>query len=100
MPRGFFSNSSEELLKVETLENLTTNVMVADANLNIAYMNEAVISFLKDAEADIRKDLPNFRVDELIGKNIDVFHKRPEYQRQMLAKLSGSHNATIKVGGH
>jgi methyl-accepting chemotaxis protein len=35
----------------------------------------------------------------LIGKNIDIFHKHPEHQRSMLARLSGAHSASIKVGG-
>jgi methyl-accepting chemotaxis protein len=62
-------------------------------------MNPAVIDLLKRAEADIRKDLPQFSVATLIGSSIDVFHKKPEYQRRMLEKLNASHQATINVGG-
>lgn len=80
-------------------DRLTANVMVADADLNIVYMNEAVTSFLREAEADIRKDLPNFHVSKLIGNNIDSFHKDPSRQRRLLAALSGRHRATINVGG-
>jgi methyl-accepting chemotaxis protein len=78
---------------------LTANVMVADADLTIIYMNEAVIGFLREAESDIRKDLPRFSVATLIGSNIDVFHKNPTHQRQMLAHLNTTHRATINVGG-
>jgi methyl-accepting chemotaxis protein len=78
---------------------LTANVMVSDADLNIVYMNAAVTRLLKEAEADIRKDLPHFSVAALIGSNIDVFHKDPRHQRQLLASLSATHRQTIEIGG-
>lgn len=78
---------------------LTANVMVADADHNIIYMNEAVVGLLSEAEADIRKDLPRFGVANLIGSNIDVFHKNPAHQRQMLDSLKATYRATITVGG-
>jgi methyl-accepting chemotaxis protein len=86
-------------IKSAATDALTANVMVADADLNITYMNGAVRALLQEAEADIRKDLPNFTVANLIGANIDVFHKDPRHQRGMLAALKSRHNATIKVGG-
>ena len=72
--------------------------MIADTDLNIVYMNEAVKMLLREAEADLKKDLPKFSVDTLIGTNIDVFHKNPSHQRQMLQSLSSVHRATIKIG--
>jgi methyl-accepting chemotaxis protein len=78
---------------------LTANVMVSDADLNIVYMNASVIALLKEAESDIRKDLPKFNVASLIGTNIDVFHKDPRHQRRLLESLTTTHRATIRVGG-
>ncbi len=77
---------------------ISANVMIADTDLNIVYMNEAVKTLLREAEADLKKDLPKFSVDTLIGTNIDVFHKNPSHQRQMLQSLSSVHRATIKIG--
>jgi methyl-accepting chemotaxis protein len=73
--------------------------MVADADLKILYLNRAVTELLREAEADIRKDLPKFSVATLVGSNIDVFHKNPQHQRRMLASLDAIHRATINVGG-
>ena len=84
--------------KILALDALQANVMVADARLNITYMNPAVIDLLKDAEADLKKELPKFSVASLIGSNIDVFHKNPSHQRNMLASLKQRHSATITVG--
>ena len=80
------------------LEALRANVMVADAELNITYLNAAVTALLAENEADIRKELPNFSVAKLIGRNIDVFHKNPAHQRAMLAKLTKPYAATIRLG--
>ena len=79
--------SAKDLAKSIATDSLTANVMVADADLNITYVNDAVVAFLKEAEADIQKDLPRFSVAALVGSNIDIFHKNPAHQRQMLAHL-------------
>ncbi len=84
--------------KTLALDALQANVMVADAKLNITYMNPAVMELLKEAEADLKKELPKFSVATLIGSNIDVFHKNPSHQRNMLAALKNRHSATITVG--
>ena len=90
----------DENLRVrKALDGASTNVMIADTNLDIVYMNEAVLAMLGQAESDIRKDLPNFDVRQLMGKNIDTFHKDPSHQRSMLAKLNSTYRAQITVGG-
>ena len=77
---------------------ITAKVMVADENFNIVYMNEAVKTMLAEAEADLKKELPNFSVATLVGSNIDIFHKNPSHQRGMLSALRSLHRGTIKVG--
>ncbi|MCS3454728.1 methyl-accepting chemotaxis protein-1 (serine sensor receptor) [Aeromonas sp. BIGb0405] len=92
--------ASEESLRVKkALDCATTNVMIADNNLDIIYMNEAVGTMLLDAEPDIKTDLPHFNASQLMGKNIDIFHKNPSHQRTMLAKLASTHRAQILLGG-
>ena len=81
------------------LEAVSANVMVADSDCNIIFMNDAVLGMMRSAESDIRSELPNFDANNLVGQNIDLFHKNPAHQRQMLASLSSSHRASIAVGG-
>ena len=86
--------------RVQTaLDNVATNVMVADKDHNIIYMNKAIAEMFRIAEADIRKDLPQFEASKLLGCNIDVFHKQPSHQRQMLDRLTSPHRATVHIGG-
>ncbi len=80
------------------VERATTNVMMADENLNIVFMNASQEKMLRAAEADLKKVLGNFDVSNLMGKNIDVFHKNPSHQRNLLANLTTSYSTQIKVG--
>ncbi|WP_160285442.1 methyl-accepting chemotaxis protein [Pseudomonas knackmussii] len=81
------------------LDNVSANVMIADNDLDIIYMNRTVSEMLSRAEADIRKQLPNFNASKLMGANIDIFHKNPAHQRNMLAHLSAPHKAELSLGG-
>ncbi len=80
------------------LDNVCANVMVADLDLNIIYMNDAARAVMSNGQADFRKDLPNFDASKLIGTNIDVFHKNPTHQRGMLAALNKTFTSQLKIG--
>ena len=53
----------------------------------------------KRGEADLRKAFSGFNADDLLGKSIDLFHKNPAHQRNLLANLTQPHRVTVKVGG-
>ncbi len=90
---------SDENLRVKTaLDNLTINVMIADNERNIVYMNKAVSEMLARAESDVRKVLPTFNVSRLLGSNIDQFHKNPAHQMSLLSSFTNTHNAQIQIG--
>lgn len=71
--------------------------MVADPDLNIIYVNPSAMALMREAEAELKRELPRFDTRTLIGSNIDIFHKNPSHQRGMLAALSKPHAATIRV---
>jgi methyl-accepting chemotaxis protein len=82
-----------------SLEGVSANVMVADAEGKIVFMNKTVTAMLRNAEADIRKDLPRFDTSSLIGRSFDEFHKNPVHQRNLLANLTSTYHTQIKIGG-
>jgi methyl-accepting chemotaxis protein len=82
----------------EALDKAATNVMLADKGYNIIYMNDAAKEMFQTAEAEIRKALPDFDASQLVGANIDVFHKNPAHQRGMLDKLAGKFESELTVG--
>ena len=81
------------------LESVSANIMMADAENNIMYMNSTARSLFVDLEHDLRKELPQFNASQLIGKNVDVFHKNPSHQQRLLSQLRGTHRAQFVVGG-
>ena len=84
----------------EALDSVSSGVMVADGDYHIQYLNPALEKSLREAESDIRREMPGFDVSRLNGANIDTFHKNPSHQRAMLAKLTQPHRATLTLGGH
>lgn len=83
----------------QALDVVTTNAMIADNDLNIVYMNDAVKSMMRNAESDIKGDIPGFDASRLENENIDVFHKNPAHQRGMLKALANTFQTEIVVGG-
>ncbi|MEZ6235769.1 MAG: GAF domain-containing protein [Phycisphaerales bacterium] len=76
------------------MEQMPINVMFADRDLVIRYINPESVKTLKGIE-----HLLPVKADQMLGQNIDIFHKRPEHQRQMLADQRNlPHTAHIKVG--
>ncbi|WP_171816239.1 methyl-accepting chemotaxis protein [endosymbiont of unidentified scaly snail isolate Monju] len=82
-----------------SLDNASSNVMLADNDGRIIYLNRNAQALFEEMEDDLRRDLPQFDARALMGASIDVFHKRPEHQRQLLAGLKDTHVADIEVGG-
>lgn len=80
------------------LDNVSTNVMMADNDRNIIYANTAVIEMLRNAESDLKKVLPTFSVANLIGSNIDQFHKNPTHQKSLLSTFTSTYRTQIVVG--
>jgi methyl-accepting chemotaxis protein len=81
------------------LDNVSTGVMIADPDRKIIYTNKSVQRILKGAEDGIRKQLPNFDADKMMGINIDSFHKNPKHQADLLAKFTNLHVANLEIGG-
>lgn len=86
--------------QISALAQLSARVMIADNDRIIVYANPAVLEFLRSVEADIRKELPHFSVDKLIGVSIDVFHKNPKHQSTMLEAMTSPYEAAIRLGPH
>ena len=92
-----------ELRRIQAaLDTVSTNVVVADASGIIIYENPANKHFWKEREAKIRAALPHFSAESMLGSNIDVFHRKPEHQRAIMARMAESGldaRTTIQLAG-
>ena len=70
------------------LKNADAMYTIVDNDRNIVYCNEALVSMLSRYEAELRARFPTFSATKLLGTNIDVFHKNPSTQRDLLKDAS------------
>jgi len=89
----------ENLRVRQALDTCSTNVMIADADGKIIYVNQSVMEMMRGNETEMRKSLPQLDVNRVLGASFDIFHRNPAHQRNMLASLTGSHTSQIKVAG-
>lgn len=64
----------------QMVENTSVRLIVADRDGTITYMNPASLEALRRLE----RYLP-CKADEIVGRSFDIFHKRPEHQRAIVA---------------
>ncbi len=90
------ANNADSMLHAfgQMVERTPANLMYADKDLVIRYINRASRETLKKI-----KHLLPCKVDEIVGKSVDVFHKDPARVRGILSG-SGSlpHHATFALG--
>lgn len=81
--------------KTALVENAPSNIILADTDLNITYLNPASVKTLKSLE----QHLP-IRVEEIVGQSVDIFHQNPSFQRGILNDYKSlPRQATIELAG-
>lgn len=84
----------------QALEYASANVMVADQNNNIVFVNQSASELFNSSENEIRKEMPDFTAADIVGRNVDIFHRNPAHQNQILNSLTGNHNSNIIFGNY
>ncbi len=87
-------------LEIETtravgmVENAPINIMFADREFKINYINPASLKTLKTIE-----HLLPVKADQVLGQTFDVFHKAPEHQRKVISDPKNlPRRSNIQVG--
>ncbi len=76
------------------LEKIPVNLIIADKDFCITYLNSSSKKTLKSIE-----DLLPVKAEEIVGKSIDVFHKNPEHQRNLLSNPNNlPYSTQIQLG--
>jgi methyl-accepting chemotaxis protein len=76
------------------VEEAPINIMVANSNLEIVFINKSSKNTLKRLE----KFMP-IKVEDIVGKSIDIFHRDPSIQRKILTDPKNlPHKAQFKIG--
>ena len=94
VPLGDYRGMDVTLLR-NMLDAIPLNVMMCEPeNFTITYANRTSLETLRGLE-----HLLPITADELVGSSIDVFHKNPAHQRQLLSDPKNlPHYAQIQLG--
>ena len=85
---------SEMARVMSMMENAPINVIFADLDFRIQYMNPASLKTLETVE----QYLP-CKAKDVVGQSIDIMHKNPEHQRRILKDPKNlPHRAHIQLG--
>jgi methyl-accepting chemotaxis protein len=81
------------------LDKASASVMLADEGLNIIYVNDAGEKLFRENQDSFRQDLPGFDATRIVGSSMDMFHRNPAHQRQLLSSLRSPHVSDVRIGG-
>ncbi len=90
--------SKEAMMIKSALDSSSTNMMMADPDGLIKYMNPASRKLMVSAAENMRKVLPNFDPERILGQSFDIFHHNPAHQKNLLANLKEAYETNIEVG--
>ena len=82
------------------LEQSATAFMMINREFEVTYANVATLALLKKHEITFAENWPGFtaKKEDIIGTNIDNFHKDPAHQRKMLADPTNlPYNSDIQI---
>lgn len=96
---GGTGNAHTAQLALLALDRVSSYVMISDQDQKIVYVNKSLIDWFTPHEAEIRKDIPPFYLNRLVGSNADIFHKAPDRVRKMLATATEPMNSSVSIGG-
>src|SRR5665213_3471297 len=86
-------------LRIKTaLDNVSANVLMADAENRVIYLNRSVQKMFQGIAAQLRRALPNFDPEKLMGSNIDAFHNNSAEQQRLPAEQRGALKAQLRIG--
>ncbi len=79
------------------LDRVGTNVLMVDDQHTIIYANDTFIEEFGGLQSTIRKGVPSFSADTLVGSSIDMFFPDAAQQRNVRDGLSATHEAELKI---
>ncbi|MEM7620132.1 MAG: methyl-accepting chemotaxis protein [Pseudomonadota bacterium] len=91
----------QSALRVQiALDNASSPVMLADLELNIAYVNQSLTSMFSSAEKDIRGELTSFETSKLCELSLSDLLKNTDLKASELKATKESFKKTLAIGNH
>ncbi|WP_455948642.1 methyl-accepting chemotaxis protein [Lelliottia jeotgali] len=82
----------------QALDVSRTAIMIADNDHVIRYVNQSVVSLLRNQQTSLREAFPDFDAERLVGSSIHRFHANPDRIRAILNTLMVTHHGRVRIG--
>ncbi|AJD89845.1 hypothetical protein JMA_05280 [Jeotgalibacillus malaysiensis] len=85
----------ETISPIHALDSIGETILLAGPDYDIQWMNQKAAVLLDDVAR--MYGLAGSR--EMIGKNMDLFHTSPDYQKRIMPNINTTHRARITIKG-
>lgn len=82
----------------QALDGVSSAVLMFDANLEIIYYNHAALAMFREGESAIRKVLPWFSAEALIGKGVSFLYPQGAQESLTLRNLAQTQVSNMQLG--
>lgn len=82
----------------QALDGVSSAVLMLNADLEIIYHNEAAHQMFRDGQQDIRKTLPGFSPEGLVGKGFECLYANATDEGRLLNNLTSSSTSEKELG--
>ena len=94
------NTKAQEMMRIKTaLDSVTLNLRIADKNGSIIYLNPALTNTLRQTQNELRKTIPDFDADKMIGKNVSMFYMEQDAALAQLKSQRDEKQSHILIGG-
>ena len=89
----------KELARIQAaVDRADAKIMIADEHGTIIYANASAQKLFADYADEVRKRLPDFNPEKIVGSSYDPYHRNPRQTQAVIEKMTGSHHTTIVFG--
>jgi len=89
---------ADELTRLKVgLDNLSIGIAIANNEREIIYINPAAYNLFQRVENELKQSIPNFNMNQVIGRKIESLHKDPIYQANLLNHLEKTTRFEMRV---
>jgi PAS domain S-box-containing protein len=80
------------------IDGSDAKIMIANEHGTIIYANASAQKLFADYADEVRKRLPNFNPEKIVGSSYDPYHRNPRQTQAVIEKMTEPHHTTIVFG--
>lgn len=96
---GIIHHRAIEATRIKlALDSADSPIMVTDADHKVIYVNPSLDQMLHLAEADMRREVPEFAANDVVGGTLDFVYRQKSQFMATIDSLETTHHESMRVG--